>query len=54
MFDRRQSRSRGLPLTFRLLGALLVGSLFLGFVVTWFVQGHELRGQVRDLEARME
>ncbi len=54
MAERHRSKSRGLPLTVRLLAALLVGSLFLGVVVTKLASRQELAALGRDQEARME
>ena len=54
MAERHRSKSRGLPLTVRLLAALLVGSLFLGVVVTKLASRQELAALGRDQEARMQ
>jgi HD-GYP domain-containing protein (c-di-GMP phosphodiesterase class II) len=54
MAESHRSKSRGLPLTFRLLVALLVGSLFLGVVVTQLARGHQLEALASDQEVRME
>ncbi len=54
MAESHRSKSRGLPLTFRLLVALFVGSLFLGIVVTQLARGHQLEVLAGDQEVRME